>query len=122
MYPLERRFKPGDLVEFELRRDFSTGQPSPFPRWDDSEDRGGSGCWCQAIVTAWHEDALETHFFNADTGRHEVWFWNKREFEKNKLGWLRPVAMRRCECGAIKTWGSGPHSSWCPLYTNPFTN
>lgn len=107
---------PGDMVEFELGRNDS-GTIDGYPRWLDHEDRGPTGVWQAArVAEVTGGDVCVIEYRNPVTQSWEIWPFAGFGWDDDRPGWPRPVEPRSCECGALKTLGSGPHSDWCPLY------
>ena len=114
----DNSIKPGDEVEFELRRSTDGLGLEPFPRWDGERDRGGSSVWCRGIAERWtNVYSLEIVYENPHNGRLEQWVWPLDGFSKNRTGWVRAINQvwkrPKCECGS-ETVNLGSHSTWCP--------
>jgi hypothetical protein len=110
------QLKPGDVVELELGRD-PKGRLDGFPRWIEHEDRGPTGVWQRAqILDVTSEDVCLVQYVNPVTHTREVWPFPGLGFTDGRPGWPRELVPRRCECGALKVYGGGPHSHWCPMY------
>lgn len=108
----------GDLVEFELGRGVD-GRIDGRPRWNHDRDRGATGQWCQGVVSGWTPSSeLLVDFLNPVTGWSECWSFPGSGFSEERPGWVRAHVQPSpaCECGALKVWGRGPHSPWCPMH------
>lgn len=111
--------QPGDLVEFELGLGID-GKPDGRPRWNHDFDRGGTGIWCRGLASSFTPTGeLLVDFLNPETGWSECWSFPQNGSSVQRTGWVRRFWTRpaSCECGAVKVWGRGPHSVWCPMYT-----
>jgi hypothetical protein len=128
-------FKVGDEVEFEL-----SSANKDTPRWNWTDDKGGSGKWAVSKVLKvtkdviavvrggsgyWLWPSVDDPSYHPDQWKREGWLRHKvvlkqeqltlalkrNDFSLTRAKWLGKVNDKGCECGV---WASGGvHSSWC---------
>lgn len=92
---LEPQFKIGDVITFELT-DCNGQGGYDSPRWDFTQDRGGSGKWAIGKVTDITADEINIEA----TGIMGVWGWiwpNKADSEYAAEQWNRPGYLRHAK-------------------------
>ena len=113
-------FAVGDDVEFEMSKLGYFGEMET-PRWSGGNDYGATGVWCSGDVCGWDPSQdLWVRYKKPSSGEEKFWIFPFECFALGLDGWVRLLrgGMTQvvvCECGAIATWGTGPHSGWCPM-------